>query len=542
LEVPFAKGKGTALVAVRKSVDDFLLADVIQRTMFLDTSVIFGNYRFSDFNFKVSYEFSEKNRWYLSYYRGWDEYRSDLLEEFFFDGEEEILVEARDETQLTWGNHVAALRWNHIFNPRTFSNTTLTLTRYEFLNANFGYVSAVEEEFEESVDFGYYFGLGSSVFDVSLSSDFEVTAPPNHHLRFGFGATYHSFSPEQIFTELDAAENPDFDSLDIEDINESSATFDEAIELHGYFEDEFKVGQRWHFNTGLRLSAFVKDRVYLNPEPRLSARYRLNDRWQLTAAIDRTVQYLHRLNYSEINLPSDVWITSDEELRPERSWQGTLGATGTLRKGVSFSVEGFAKSFRNVRSFAFFIEDSNGEESDVIPNIDGTAYGLEFFLRKTGQRTGGWLSYTLSRADREINDLLLRQKYAFQYDRRHDLKLFLYHRLTDRIQLGLNWIYGSPQPRLLSDEETVLGEPSTLGSVPPYPFRPTERLDPYHRLDLSAAYSFRGKFLEHTLKASVYNLYDRENTAFFRVSFSNPSGAPVRMVPRLFGLFYGVKF
>lgn len=542
VEMPFAKGKGTLLLAVRKTVSDFLLADVVQRTIATDSLNIQDEYRFSDFNWKVSYQFSDKNRWYFSYYRGWDDYSGILSETFDIDPEENILVETEDETQLTWGNHVAALRWNHVFNPRVFSNTTLTLSKYQFMNNNFGTLSAIEEELEDEVDFGYFFGIGSEVLDVSLSSDYEVSRSPNHYLRFGFGTIYHALKPEQTFTEIDAADGTDLDDLGLEDVDEGTATLQSALEFHWYFEDEFKVGKRWHFNTGLRLSGITGEQIYLTPEPRLRARYRLNDRWKLTAAIDRTAQYLHRLTFNEINLPSDVWIPVDFDSAPERSWQGTIGASGELDEGLNLGVEAFGKTFRNVRSFAIFQDlDSLGFQNEYVPSIDGTAYGLEFFLRKTGRRTGGWLSYTWSKADRKISEPLSGPEYAFQYDRRHDLKIFLYHRLTERWQLGLNWVYGSPQPRLYTDEDAVPGEPSSSENLLPYPFRQPERLAPYHRLDLSAAYSFKGKFLEHTFKLSAYNLYDRKNVAFYRFS-SSGQPAPVRMLPRLWGVFYGVKF
>ena len=136
--------------------------------------------------------------------------------------------------------------------------------------------------------------------------------------------------------------------------------------------------------------------------------------------------------------------------------------------------------------------EADDENFEFIPTVDGAARGLEFFLRKTGQRTGGWLSYTLSKSERTLQDSVPGFKFDFQYDRRHDLKLFLYHRLNNRWQFGFNWLYGSPLPRLFDQDGSDINEEDP-NVRPPYPLRQSERIDPYRRVDLSASYHFKIK-------------------------------------------------
>lgn len=544
---PFAKGKGSLLLAGRWALDDFLLGDVASRTFFLDNEEPLDGYRFFDVNAKLSYRLSENDRLYLSYYQGGDEFAGSFEEDDLIetpDGDE-IDVETELTNELTWGNEVASLRWNHLFSPRIFSNTTLTYTRYEFLNSIFGTTSAKAEELEDEIDFGLFTSFGSDIEDLSLHSDFEIAYGNNHYLRFGFGATHHLFRPETEYEELTVDDEGDLDTLLIGDIGGSGAATEiNALELDFYVEDEFKLGENWHFNLGLRLSAFFSDASFFTPEPRLSARYHLTDRWTFSAAIDRTSQYIHRLSFNEINLPNDVWIPSDFEHNPQRSWQANLGGAVELRPGLNLSVEGFAKTFRDVKSFAFLFEDPLGEEFEYIPSIDGKAYGLEFFLRKTGKRMGGWLSYTLSKADRTLVDKVDELPYTFRYDRRHDLKIFGYYRLSERLQFGCNWVFGSPMPVLYSQPSQDYFYIGTLEGLNPYPFRKLERLAPYHRFDFSAAYSLKGKFMEHTFKLSIYNLYDRDNTAFhqFDAFSEDEKEVKVAMLPSVLGVYYGVKF
>jgi hypothetical protein len=59
-----------------------------------------------------------------------------------------------------------------------------------------------------------------------------------------------------------------------------------------------------------------KGQSYLNPEPRLSAAYKLRDDLALKASFATMNQYIHLLSNTGIGLPTDLWVPSTNQVRP----------------------------------------------------------------------------------------------------------------------------------------------------------------------------------------------------------------------------------
>ena len=142
VEVPLWRGKGGLLLAGRRThINSWLipLTSTLKKEEGIEGEM---NYKFSDFNIKAHYSIGQKDKVYLSYYSGSDE---------FLDKEEtepeEMLVEGGDggefpdfgftteETRnfnTDWGNNISSLRWNHLFNDKLFSNTTFTYSNFDY--------------------------------------------------------------------------------------------------------------------------------------------------------------------------------------------------------------------------------------------------------------------------------------------------------------------------------------------------------------------------------------------------------------------------
>ena len=143
-------------------------------------------YYFYDVNMKINHRFSDKNRIYLSSYFGDDKaYAQYKYNDEYYSDEEEF--------GLSWGNFIGALRWNHIFNPKLFSNVTLTRSRYifdifdeykEFDNSNGGIVS-----------YDYSIRYYSQIDDWAGKMDFQYVPSPNVDIKTGVSLTSHSFEP-----------------------------------------------------------------------------------------------------------------------------------------------------------------------------------------------------------------------------------------------------------------------------------------------------------------------------------------------------------
>jgi hypothetical protein len=182
---------------------------------------------------------------------------------------------------------------------------------------------------------------------------------------------------------------------------------------------------------------------------------------------------------------------------------------------IESSVEVFYKDMQNQIDF------KDNAWLMLNPKIEGEfrfgrgwAYGAEFLLRKLEGRFTGWISYTLSRTERQIESINDGRPYVSSFDRTHNLNLVANYQLSPRVSLSATWVYTTGAPVTLPTGRFEYGNQI----VPVYTERNAYRLPDYHRLDVGA--TFRGKqrpdrrfYGEWNL--SVYNAYYRKNTWMF---------------------------
>ena len=108
VEGPIQKDRSSFLVTGRRTyVDAFL-------KLSKDSTVNSNNLSFYDFNAKANYILGKKDRLYLSGYFGRDQ------------------LGVGSTFGLAWGNGTGTVRWNHIFSPKLFSNTSLIYSNYNY--------------------------------------------------------------------------------------------------------------------------------------------------------------------------------------------------------------------------------------------------------------------------------------------------------------------------------------------------------------------------------------------------------------------------
>jgi len=279
IEIPLGKGKGGLLLSGRKTHINSWLIPLSKKIKAKDDLNGEMNYKFADINVKAHYNLSSKDKIYLSYYLGQDNFLD--TEEVGFDEDLEIDEEfplpgftasEKRNYKTDWGNAISSVRWNHLFNDKLFSNTTFTFS-------TFTYVSETESEVEFSLGgFGAFAESFSSFYnsniaDVSVRTDFDYFVNEHHHLRFGVNATNRKFIPG--FSELRFTGN-EIENLPIEVLNNSDNPIINTGEFNLYAEEEYKRN-KWTLNAGLHLSAFVSsERKDIIPQPRLFTNYALS--------------------------------------------------------------------------------------------------------------------------------------------------------------------------------------------------------------------------------------------------------------------------
>jgi hypothetical protein len=451
------------------------------------------NYFFYDLNTKINFKIGEKDRLFLSGYFGRDVF--DFSSDFF-------------DFRFDWGNATGTARWNHIFNPRLFVNTTFTYSDYQYNITN------------EITNFS--FNLGSNIRDVNFKTDFYYALNNEHNLRYGAQVTHHSFDIGRLKAGSD-------DGI----VSFSAGQAFSGLEFAAYLADEIKFSPKLQMNLGLRLSGFNNDdQTYLGLEPRIASSYKITEKLSAKASYARMYQYLHLVATSGVTLPTDIWYPSSQKIRPQRSDQFATGIAYLLGKQLLFTAETFYKKLDNqlelVDGAAIFANDQLEEEFAV---GEGESYGLELSIEKQEGRLRGWIGYTLSRTERsnfrKINpNAQFAQTTPFSpiYDRRHDLSIVASYEISRRLTASATFVYGSGDLRWLPEGRfTFQDVPLTNleAVVPDFGDRNNYRLPPYHRLDLGLVWKFFPKWGSSDLTLSVVNAYDRRNTFFI---FFEPVG------------------
>lgn len=498
-----------------------------------------GGYFFYDLNAKVNHKFSDKSRLYISAYTGRDKAYSEYEEAESWDGKNNTY---KDESKLYWGNLTTALRWNYIFNNKLFSNSTVTYSQYQFT------VNSTQQTLEQKkTTEDTYYNYKSGINDVSYKIDLDWYATPAHDVKFGANYTYHTFKPG---VEVLKANNIDEQPVNVVFGDQNIY----AHEVSGYIEDNMKITSRLKANIGLHVSGFnVENTFYSSIEPRASLRYLATDKLTFKMAYAKMQQYIHLLSNSTIGLPTDLWVPVTENIKPMISHQMALGTVYSPRKGYSISLEGYYKEMDNLIEYkegASFFGSSQGWEEKVEMG-EGRSYGAELLLKKETGKTTGWIGYTLSKTERKFDNINFGEYFPARYDRRHDVSVAVTHKFSDKVDLGISWVYGTGNAITLPSNTIATLEinHSDYGSyegntVQYFDQRNNYRMPDYHRLDVGINFHKVKKHGVRTWNISVYNAYNRKNPFFLYVGEKDDVKVlkQVSLFPILPSVSYTYKF
>ncbi|MCC6837524.1 MAG: TonB-dependent receptor [Bacteroidia bacterium] len=261
IEGPIKKDTGSFIVSGRRTYIDVLARPFAKPESALKNSGVY----FYDFNAKLNYRLSDKDRLFLSGYFG-----RDIMN--YTD------KPAQFKLNVGWGNGTGVLRWNHLFNDKLFMNTSAIFSNYDF---TFGAQQS-----------GFEFKLFSGIQDWNMKVDFGYFPTIRHEIKFGVNYVFHTFTPTSVSAKQDETEF-DFGPVKRQKAHEAAI----------YLSDDFDVTDKLKIHAGLRYSYFmqigpfdryVKDPItgqttnviHYNPnkkvkdygglEPRFNARYTLN--------------------------------------------------------------------------------------------------------------------------------------------------------------------------------------------------------------------------------------------------------------------------
>lgn len=554
VEGPIIKDRTSFNVSMRRTYLDILAKPFIPQ----DHK---GGYYFYDINTKLHHKFSSRDQLYFSLYHGRDRFFYGM-EEYFSqrlpgsnDDDERTPLNFKVDTELHWGNTLGALRWNHVFSPKLYSDLTLSYTRYHFL---FGVENDVTSRGKEvsytKLDYK------SGIQDFGLGWNAHYYATPKLEFRFGADYIRHQFKPESLGSNLRGEAGKDIEEVSVLLKNNR----DEIAAHHAalYAESKAQVLGNVELNLGLRAALFAVDgKPYTSLQPRLAVDWRIRPGLNATVGYAKMVQNVHLLTSATMTLPTDLWVPATRYLEPMSSDQMTLGINYKFGAGWYMTLEGYYKKMNNILEYkdgSSFVGSSSGWENKVESGI-GRSYGIEAILMKQTGRTTGWVGYTLSKSERQFPSGAINQGrwFPYKYDRRHKFNVVMSHKVTESIDLSASWEFYTGGVITLPYERMDVLRPDDA-SIPRYsydsagyiPERNNFRLPSTHRLNLSVNFSKRhGKTAESVFNVSVYNVYNAKNPAFVipQDLVSRSESRPNRvtkftMLPFIPSLSYTYKF
>ena len=507
-EGPIVQDKASFMVAGRRSYQDLLLRLAPDD----DINSIIAN--FYDLNAKVNYKFSDKSRLFLSAYYGKDAFGVPGLVKF------------------NWGNLGLTGRWNYLINDKLFLN-----------------VSTIYSDYDYAIGFDFPTVQVDNIAYINNQNNkvaFSWFPNAKHQVNFGGEAVIYDFEPFSV--------NANFADSNIADISIELQN-EYAVEPAFYIEDNWKVNNRLTIRGGLRYSSFynvgARDVVNYNPtsagtyrndriidttsygsgeiiaafdglqglEPRLGINYKSSENSAIKFSYNRMRQYIHLISNTTSSLPIDTWRPAGNYINPGTADQVAAGVNRNFKDGEwQLSVETYYKSLRDL------VDYKNGAQPTGVDNIEvdlmtgrGRSYGVEVQLDKKVGALTGWIAYTYSRSELQVDLgvtpdewINFGEWYAAAQDKPHDFALVAAYAWKPNISFSGSFIYqtGKPYtyPEAKSEFDGIL-----------YPFsltRNNARTPAYHRLDLSMDVKIPNKKdrdWEGSWNFGVYNAYARKN-------------------------------
>ena len=525
LEMPIVKKKSSIIGGFRSTYSDWILARVNKVPEVQNSSAFFY-----DANFRFTQKIKEKNTLSFSFYASEDDFN--FNQEFGF----------------AYNTYMASMVLKNIFSEKMYNRFTFTASEYNStqtdligidastLNNQLSYL-----KFKEHLTYNNDKGL---VVDAGLSSIYYKVNP----------GKLSPFGDESILLEKELEEEQGLESsifLNTEWTISPEFLITGGLRVSMYnsmgpktvfqYLDEENPNAEEVVGTSI-LSGILK--TYINPEPRLSMRYRLSRETSLKAGYSRTVQYINQIANTDSPTPTSLWQLSTDRIEPTKSHNFSIGYFKNFEdNNWETSFELFYRNIDHLLEYKDFANLAANEHlSTELLDGTGRAYGSELSIKKKKGKMNGTLSYTLSRTERNVNTINKGEWYPSNFDKLHDFSLVLNYELNKRNNFALNFIFASGRPTT----PPIGGYRTPQGTIiPVYSDRNQVRIPDYHRLDLSytigKGYRTDKKF-KTSWTFSVYNFYARKNAFSVYYTQTPFSGTKTNRLAILGSMFPAITF
>jgi len=452
-------------------------------------------FKFYDFNTKISFNASNTEKFSISMYGG-----KDYLDNSIEGRNPNYRIETVDINE--WRNYGVSFSWLKQWNASYFSNLQIgnsgysnnytnstTVTRREMNENNDSILPKLINNFasEES----------NNLRDVSVNLRNTYLIDVHNQLDFGFVMKYNDFEFEKNVDEI----------FTYNRLNNRSFLYS------AFIQNKFLPHSKISIKPGIRTN-YYSNTQKMNVEPRFSLTYNPVKLLTLKMATGKYFQYLSKVTVDEqYGYNRDFWVLSDDNLHPVLTSVHVIGGAAIQMGDFYLDVEGYYKTMRGLQLYLFispYLKNTtmkdffNPQVSEKpVPSIfltgDGKAKGLDVLLRYEKPFYTSWISYSLSSSVQSFKAINNGADIPAPYDHTHELN-FVHIASVNKWNFSVVYLFTSGNPYIDSTYYQKFKISRTYA-----------RLPNYHRVDISANYNLKLKKSKITFGASIINLFNYSN-------------------------------
>ena len=516
---PLIKDKISILVGARRTNLDPFLKEVTSYFNQKSGKEGSSQYYFYDINAKLGINLSSKDKVYLSYYSGKDFFNDDNIQLVNTITSSSTL---RNFQNLSWNNQLLSVRHHRQLFKSLFMKNIVFLSSY---NSSLSDINAIKLFTNTNTTDSSLIGksLNSGIQEIGCSSQFDFQMSQIQLLKFGLSYSNTLFKPTLFsFTEKDLVLNnilefPKHVNDTVQDLNQSNAQ-----EMAFFIEDKISPNENFSLKIGLR-AALLNGKSFqqLFLSPRISFDTYVSEQWALSGAYDRLYQNSHLISTNSLALPSDLWVASSKQLKPQYSNQFSVSLDFIDASKVECKSTLY---YKRMNQIVHINDDANFEYNHIEKLEDqftigkGQSFGFEFSYRsKFSDKVSQYLNYSFQKSTRQFEALNNGKAFDYKYDRPHQLKVGAQVNINQEFGCGLNFEYSSGNPISLPLGQypyITIDKDKPKIQILAFEEINNVRLPYILRLDASIFYKIKKSWGFQEFGFGIYNLLNRKNPQF----------------------------
>lgn len=432
----------------------------------------------------VNYDFADYNATYITQLDD-----ANVIKAEAYWGYDNLKIGQADQgmqTKIKWDNTMAALYW-YSRHSKWQTEQSVYFTRY----ANRVRIN------ETSIDVG----VRSYIYDLGYKGRLKFG-------RWDCGADVirHELMPQDITTggTINA--------------NVAPTKKQRTIEASAYMKYLQPLSQRLALETGLRFTYYYNKDRFASLDPNIKLRWDASQASQFSLNLGIHNQYLYQTGFSSMGLPTEFWLSSSNEFRPQYAYNASLQGNFWLKdREYRLTTELYFKKLEHQVENSGNIFDilySSYSLEGALMKGKGYNYGANIMIEKRRGKLTGWVSYSFGRAKRRFDGDRYSGWYSAGHERIHELNAVATYKIGKRMELGATYVLASGVP-FTRIKYAYMVSNNIVSEYGPYN---GDRIKPYMRLDLSMNYDFKNSGDKRSgINFSLYNATMYNNILSYRI-------------------------